>query len=323
MEKKDGWMAYRPEIKVFDCTIRDGGLINDHQFSDAFVRGVFDTCVAAGVDYCELGYKNARRLFNDGDFGPWKFCDEEDMRRIVGDEPPPITLSAMADAERCDYKTDILPADESVLGCIRVASYVHQVPIALEMIEDAHGKGYETAFNLMAASTVNETELREAIRLMSKSPVDFIYLVDSFGYFYGEQIRDLVKLYSDLIGDSGKEIGIHAHNNMQMAYSNTVEALVGGANILDATINGIGRGAGNCALELLLAFLHNPKFRLRPVIKCIQEHLLPLKDSMEWGYRLPYMFTGHLNQHPRAAIKMRAGDAPDDYVDFYDQVIDA
>ena len=106
--------------------------------------------------------------------------------------------------------------------------------------------------------------------------------------------------------------------------ANTIEALIVGADRLDSTIAGLGRGAGNCPLELLLAFLKNPKFQLRPVLECIRDHFLPLerKGEMEWGYRIPYMITGQMNQHPRAAIKMRNGHNPDDYVAFYDQMIE-
>ena len=79
---KDPWVTYRPEIKVLDCTIRDGGLINEHRFSDEFVKAVFDTSVAAGVDYMEVGYKASRRLFQGkGNHGDWKFCEEDDAPR--------------------------------------------------------------------------------------------------------------------------------------------------------------------------------------------------------------------------------------------------
>src|SRR3972149_12029007 len=105
---KGGWVDYRPEIKVLDCTIRDGGLINDHQFTDAFAKGVYDACIAAGVDYIEMGYKTSKRLADPKVSGPWKFCEEEDLRRIVGDNKTDVKISIMADAERCDYQTDIL-----------------------------------------------------------------------------------------------------------------------------------------------------------------------------------------------------------------------
>jgi len=317
---KGSWVTYRPSIKVLDCTVRDGGLINNHRFGDDFVRVVYETCVAAGIDYMEVGYKASKRLFAREEFGDWKFSDEDDIRRVVEDNPSTLKLSVMADAERCDYKEDILPKEQSVLDMIRVATYIHQIPVAIEMVKDAHDKGYETCCNIMAISTVQDNDLTEALDALAQTPVDIVYLVDSFGAFYSEEIRDLTRRYMRALSGTGKEVGMHMHNNQQLAYANTIEGLIVGANYLDATINGMGRGAGNCPLELLLGFLHNPKFRVRPVLECIQKHFLPLQKEMEWGYQLPYMVTGQFNQHPRTAIKMRAGENPDDYVGFYDQI---
>ncbi|MFW6189809.1 MAG: aldolase catalytic domain-containing protein [Planctomycetota bacterium] len=320
---KGSWVTYRPEIKVLDCTVRDGGLINDHMFEDGFVRAIYDACVAAGVDYMELGYKADKKLFSPEEYGPWKYCDEDDLRRVLGEDPePPIKLCAMADAERTDYHNDILPVEDSVLDVIRVATYIHQIPTAVEIIEDAHDKGYETTCNLMAVSTIPDRELQEGLEVLARSSVDTIYVVDSFGNLYSELVRDLTLTYLSAVEGTGKEIGFHAHNNQMLAYANTIEALIVGANRLDATVNGMGRGAGNCPLELLIGFLKNPKFKLRPVLECIQHHCLPLLDEMEWGYKIPYMITAEFNQHPRAAIKMRAGDSPDDYVEFYDQMLE-
>ena len=319
---KGNWLTYRPDIKILDCTVRDGGLINDHRFEDGFVRAVYQACVAAGIDYMEMGYKASKRLFPPDQFGPWKYCDEEDLRRIVGDNPSDVKLCAMADAERTDYQTDILPKSESVLDCIRVACYIHQIPTALDMIRDAREKGYEVVVQLMAVSVVQDRELEGGLEAIANSPASAIYLVDSFGALYSEQIRDLTLTYLRAVADTGKEVGIHAHNNQQLAYANTIEALIVGASRLDATINGMGRGAGNCPLELLIGFLKNPKIHLRPVLQCIQNDLLPLDGDMEWGPRIPYMITGQLNEHPRSAIRLRQSQTPDDYVGFYDQMIE-
>ena len=321
-DAKGSWVTYRPEIKVHDCTVRDGGLINDHKFDDGFVKAVYDTCVAAGVDYMEVGYKADKKVFAPSDFGPWKFCDEDDIRRVIGEKAPSTKLSVMADAERTDYHADILPREKSIVDCVRVATYIHQIPTAIDMIKDAHDKGYETTINLMAISTVRDGEIMDALETIAGSPVDTVYLVDSFGALYSEQIRYLTLAYLRAVEGTGKEVGIHAHNNQMLAYANTIEALIVGANRLDATINGMGRGAGNCPLELLIGFLKNPKFHLRPVLECVQKVFLPLSAKMEWGYSIPYMITGWLNEHPRTAIKMRAGDNRDDYVAFYDQMVE-
>jgi 4-hydroxy 2-oxovalerate aldolase len=175
---------------------------------------------------------------------------------------------------------------------------------------------------LMAVSVVNAGDMLEALAVIARSPADAVYLVDSFGALYSEQVRDLIRLYIKATEGSGKEVGFHGHNNQQLAFANTVEAIVAGANRLDATISGFGRGAGNCPTELLLGFLHNPKFRLRPVLRCVQEVFAPLAKQIEWGYSVPYAITGQLNRHPRAAMDVRAGSAPDDYVAFYDKMIE-
>jgi len=316
-----GWVLYRPEIKILDCTIRDGGLINDHKFDDKLVKAVYETCVAAGVDYIEFGYKASKKIFSGGKCGPWKFCDEDDLRRIVGKKSAKTKIAVMADTDRTDYHEDILPKDKSVIDCVRVACYINQIPLALDMIKDAHDKGYETLLQLMAISHIKEHELIEALNIAAKSPVSGVYIVDSFGSLYSEQVRDLTKMFLSALNGTGKDVGFHAHNNQQLAFANTLEALITGANRLDATINGIGRGAGNCPLELLIGFLHNPKFRIRPVLECCRDIFAPLAKQMDWGYSIPYALTGQLNQHPRAAIKMRASDKPDDYVSFYDQLI--
>jgi len=321
--KKDGWIAYRPQIKLVDCTVRDGGLMNDHAFDDKMIKAVYETCVEAGIDYMELGYKSSKKIYAPDQFGCWKHCDEDDIRRIVAENPTPLKLAAMADAERTDYHEDILPAEKSVLDMIRVATYIHQIPEALDMIKDAHDKGYETTVNLMAASTVQEKELNEALELLVASEVQVIYLVDSFGAFYSEQIRDLVNKYLSYARPAGKEVGIHTHNNQQLAYANTIEALITGANYLDASLAGLGRGAGNCQMELLLSFLHNPKFKIRPVLECIQDYIEPMREKLRWGFDIPYMITGHLNQHPRSAMKFMADDSNrKNIVAFFDSIME-
>ncbi len=164
--------------------------------------------------------------------------------------------------------------------------------------------------------------MEEALAVLANSPVDTVYVVDSNGALYSEQIHDLVLGFLAALDGTGKHVGIHAHNNMQLAYANTVEALIVGADRLDATIAGLGRGAGNCALELLLAFLKNPKFHLRPVIQCIEEHFVPLAKELDWGYSIPYLITGMLNEHPRAAMHVRESEHKDEYLAFYDQMVE-
>lgn len=312
------WISYRPEIKVVDCTIRDGGLMNSHLFDDETVKSVYAACVEGGIDYMEIGYINSRRLFSPAKHGAWKFCTEDDLRRIVGENATPLKLSAMADAEKSDYREDILPRDRSVLNMIRVAAYIHQIPLALDMIKDAHDKGYETTINLMSVSVIKERELDKALELLAKSEVETLYIVDSFGSLYSEQVRFLLEKYLACAQASGKQVGFHAHNNQELAFANTIEGIIKGANMLDASMAGLGRGAGNCPTELLVGFLHNPKFHLRPILQCIQQHIEPMREKLKWGFDTPYMITGLLNQHPRSAMEYNESKDRGDIVKFFD-----
>ena len=242
------------------------------------------------------------------------------MRRIVGENPTSLKLTVMADAERTDYHEDILPKSQSVIDMVRVATYISQIPTALEMVKDAHDKGYETTVNLMAVSTVPEYELNEGLELLARSETKTVYVVDSFGTLYSEQVEHLVRKYLQYCKAAGKEVGMHAHNNLQLGFANTIEAIVLGANMLDATMAGLGRGAGNCPMELLIGFLHNPKYNLLPVLRCVQDTIEPLRSKLMWGFDLPYMLTGFLNEHPRAAIKFKEAKTKGNIVDFYNQI---
>jgi len=315
------WITYRPELKVLDCTVRDGGLINEHLFDDGFVKAVYDACVEAGIDYMEVGYKASKKIHARDKFGTWKFCDEDDLRRVVGDNATPLKLSVMVDAGKSDWHTDVLPKSQSILDLIRVAFYVHQVNEAVDMIKDAADKGYEVSANLMAVSRASQLEIEQTLELVAQTPAGVIVVVDSFGSLYAEQVEILVKKYLQYAAPAGKHVGMHAHNNQQLGFANTIEAIIHGANRVDATMAGLGRGAGNCPMELLIGFLRNPKFKVRPIYQVLQSHLLPLSRQVEWGPYPQYNITGQLNQHPRSAIAARASDQRDKYVDFYDKLV--
>lgn len=315
IEKKGSILSVREDIKVFDCTIRDGGLVNNYHFTDEFVKAHYETCVGAGVDYMEIGKNNSPSIMSEDEYGAWNFCKEEDIRRIVGENNTDMKIAVMSDIGRT-VPSELLPKSESVVDMIRIATYIHQLPAAIELIEEAHAKGYETTVNIMAISKSFDDELNEVLEQLSKTNVDIIYIADSFGSFYPEQINKLTEKYLSYAEKTGKKIGIHAHNNLQLAYANTIEAMMYGASFLDVTISGLGRGAGNCPLELLIGFLKNPKYKLMPVLKFIEEYIVPLEKELDWGYSIPYMLTGQLNEHPRAAMKARdEGDTK--YREFY------
>lgn len=315
-------MSVRADVKVLDATIRDGGLCNNFEFTDEFVTELYKTNIKSGVDYMEFGYKASKNLFDESKFGKWKFCNEEDIRAIVGENISDMKISVMADVGRCDFKTDFLPKSESVIDMVRVACYIHQIPAAVEMINYFSELGYETTCNIMAISQAGSDQVDDALAMLCESAVDVIYLVDSYGSLYPENAAKLAQKYIEAAEKAGKKVGFHAHNNQNLAFANTIETMSYGVSYLDATALGMGRGAGNCAMELLLGFLKNPKYSLYSLLTFIEKYMIPLKEAgIVWGFDLQYMFTGQLNRHPREAMAFTA-DERGDYCEFYKALLE-
>jgi 4-hydroxy 2-oxovalerate aldolase len=316
---------FRPQITVVDCTIRDGGLINNSQFSTELVKAVYKAICESGVDIVELGYRNSKKMFPPEKYGAWRHCDDAVLKKIVDKEKYPNTkVAVMMDSHKSEL-SDLVPKEESPVDVVRVATYVKDIDKAIKISNTANELGYTTTINIMAISHAIEWELDEALQqIEAETKALAVYIVDSFGYLYSEDIDFYYYKFRKYIKD--KEIGIHCHNNQQLAFANTIEGIIKGANYLDGTLYGIGRGAGNCPMELLLSFLKNPKFDLRPILDVIAKDVLPLKNKMEWGYHIPFMVTGILNMHPEESIAFMKmdGESPDkiDFKSFYEKCLD-
>lgn len=215
-------------------------------------------------------------------------------------------------------ENDILPRSESMLDLIRVACYSKDVDKALALVQTFHDRGYETTLNIMALSNVMENELLEAFELIKESSVDVVYIVDSYGSLDHNDVKYLVEKFKTHLPN--KRLGVHTHNNMQLAFSNTLVAAELGVELLDASVYGMGRAAGNCPTELLVAHLKGTKYNLRPVLGVLEQLMVPLREKEEWGYILPYMITGALDEHPRSAMALRSSEDKDKVVDFYDKL---
>lgn len=310
---------FREKIKVLDCTIRDGGLINNHDFDHRFVRAVYKAIAESGVDYMEIGYKNSKKLFSSKEYGTWKFCDDEDIKKVTDGIESKTKISVMVDVDRVDME-DVKPRKDSPVAMIRVAAYVKDIDKAISLVNHFAEKGYETTVNIMAVSKALDNELNEALhQLEEESKAHVVYIVDSNGALYQETTEFLIKKAKSIL--KTKEIGIHAHNNQQLAFGNTIEAIIHDANYVDGTIYGLGRAAGNCPLELLLGFLKNPKFDIRPILDVISKEFIPLREKIEWGYIIPYAIAGILDEHPRAAMALRGSDKKENYREFYESLI--
>jgi 4-hydroxy 2-oxovalerate aldolase len=313
----DGLMTdRRHNVSVLDCTIRDGGCCNNWEFDKDLVARTFQALKASGVDYMEIGYQTEDGIYDPATTGPWRFCREEDLAEVA--ERSDMKLSVMLDQGRAT-KEMLKPKSESVVDVIRIATYAKDVDAAIDLLHHAGELGYETFCNVMAVSTCTPLEVDNFLEKLAASHIPNIALVDSFGAMYPHHVRYLIRKYKNWLRPDQK-LGVHLHNNQQTAFANSIVAIEEGADVVDATIHGIGRGAGNCPIELLLMYLDDPRYDVRPILALIDD-FADLRDDLRWGYHLPYAITGWLNLHPRSAIeRMSHDDRYDTVGDYFDKL---
>ncbi|MBQ6534188.1 MAG: hypothetical protein IJI37_03380, partial [Opitutales bacterium] len=217
-----------PKTAILDCTLRDGGAMNASRFSDKTARAVYDACAGAGIDYVEVGYKNSRRFFDPAVYGDWRFCDESALRRVFGENPRPIKLAVMADAGKSDYRDSIPRRSESIVSLVRVATYARGLGEALDIVKHAADMGYETSVNLMATSSLSDAELDDAFGLCAESDAGIVYMMDSFGALTPRAFDNVFSRCLAAARGRGKRVGVHIHDNRQLAFANTISAIRGG-----------------------------------------------------------------------------------------------
>jgi 4-hydroxy 2-oxovalerate aldolase len=205
---------------------------------------------------------------------------------------------------------------------VRVATYLKDINIAIKTANHACDLGYETTFNIMAISHAYMNELEEVLdRIEAETEAMAVYIVDSFGALYQDQLHFIISKYQMHL--QNKAIGLHFHNHQQLAFANTIDGIIKGCTWVDSTLNGFGRAAGNCCTELIMGFLKNPEHDILPILDVIGKYIVPKKKNIEWGYHIPYMITGALNQHPKTAMdqmNLPEEGGKHDYVKFYSNV---
>ncbi|MBN2797782.1 MAG: aldolase catalytic domain-containing protein [Deltaproteobacteria bacterium] len=285
-------------IQVVDCTIRDGGIVNQWHFDEALVRRTFEALAASGVEVMEIGYRAAPGTHPEGAVGPWRYCREEDLRRVA--RATGMKLAVMLDMGGGDMRL-FEPAERSLIDVVRVATYAKDVDGAIDLLHQALDLGYEASANVMAVSACTTDEIDRFLDKLAASRVGTVVVVDSFGSLLPQHVRQLVRRYRARLRPD-QRVGVHLHNNQQAAFAGTLAAIEEGADSVDATVHGMGRGAGNAPLELLLMALGDPRYDLTPLLSLVEDYAA-LRDALRWGYHLPYVVSGWLNRHPRTAIQ--------------------
>ncbi|MFH1847687.1 MAG: aldolase catalytic domain-containing protein, partial [Candidatus Omnitrophota bacterium] len=286
-------------FSILDCTIRDGGYLNNWRFDKKLVRETYRAVSKSGVEIMEIGYRGTDKYFDRGEYGQWRFSGEELLRDVVsGIHGAKIAL--MADFGKIEVD-DFVEAKDSVIDIIRIAAHKDNLQSTIDLLEEIKGKGYKVSLNAMGYSNYTSQEQKTLISVLKKSSIDFVYVVDSYGSLFPGQIRGLLE---PLLEIPHIKVGFHPHNSLQMAFANSLEAIHCGAHLVDSTFYGMGRGAGNLPTEILVLYMElvgSKKYNVLPILNCIDAYFLPLRKEIEWGYQLPFMLSGMYKCHPSYA----------------------
>jgi len=288
-------------LKIIDCTFRDGGHLNNWNFKKDLVKEAYKASSLCGTDYFEIGYISSKKYLTNKNFGIWRFSMDDDIRDVIC-EINGSKISVMADYNKIDFK-DIPKFNDSIISVIRIATYVNDLKESLNLGERLMNDGYEVFINLMGITAYSREDLINALEMIYHSPIKNIVIADSFGSLLPSDVSKIISIFKL----TEKRIGFHAHNNLQMAFANSCTAIEGGADFIDATIYGVGRAAGNLPLELLIAYMENinkDKYNIIPLLKLINDKFLKLSEELHWGYSLKYMLTGTASIHPNYASEL-------------------
>lgn len=290
------------ETLVLDCTLRDGGYYNAWDFPLPLVEEYLNAMKAAQVDIVELGF---RFLKNQGFKGPCAYTTDDFLRSLI--IPRGLTIGVMLNGSDlctelgCEAALERLfpaPAVASPVNLVRIACHFNELPMALPAAGWLAERGYRVGFNLMQIADRTHEEVAELTRLASDWPVEVLYFADSMGSMTGNDIANITAWLRE--GWDGP-LGIHTHDNMGLALSNTLRAQSEGVSWLDSTVTGMGRGPGNARTEELAIeaeLLRGSRANLVPLMTLIRRHFGPMKAKYGWGTNPFYYLAGKYGIHP-------------------------
>ncbi len=277
-------------IKVLDVTLRDGGIVNNFNFGEENMKRILKAIEDAGVDYIELGYLEK----NTGtERGRSQFINEKVIPQyFLTEKRPGVTYAAMLDYGKFDIDT-LGNREETGIDAIRFAFHKRNFRDVKPLYEKLIAKGYETYMQPMVTLHYTEEELQELVELANSLAIKGVYFVDTFGQMQQSDILRLTEFFdtrlrNDLI------LGFHPHNNIQMACANSITFLqypMERDRMVDSSIMGMGRGAGNLNTELILQHLnqyYGASYNNLPLLKVIDTVLSKIKAEYPWGYSVEY-----------------------------------
>lgn len=289
-------------IKVLDCTLRDGGYCNQWKFGNENIHKIISSLMAANIDIVECGFLTNRVSYCRD---ITKYTSTKDIQPFVENRYDDKMLVAMVNYG--EYEAEDLPErNRDTIDGIRVAFHKRNLPEALELCRKIKEKGYYVFIQPMVSVSYSDEEFLDLIKRVNELQPYAFYIVDSFGMMKEKElIRFFLMIEHNLNADIW--IGFHSHNNMQLAYSNAQKLVTVHTDrnlIIDTSVYGMGRGAGNLNTELFVEFLNEnigAQYELKPLLSIIDEIINEFYQQNYWGYSLPNYLSAKHNAHPNYA----------------------
>ncbi len=288
------------KISLLDCTLRDGGYVNDWNFGYENLTSMFERLVSSGIDIVEVGFLDERRSFDKNrSIMPNTDC----VRKIYGNIDAKHTIVVgMIDYGTCSIK-NLTSCDDSYLDGIRIIFKKHIMHEAIAFCHQVHELGYKVFVQLVSITSYSDEELMELIRLVNDLCPYAVSMVDTYGLLHQESLLHYFELLDENVLPE-VSIGYHSHNNFQLGYANCIEMLKTNAKhsiIVDATLYGMGKSAGNTPIELLARHLnaHYGKcYDINQILEAIDGNIMREYKKQPWGYNLFYYLAASNNCHP-------------------------
>lgn len=285
------------KIYVLDCTLRDGGYINDWRFGDDNAREIVNLVSASGVDVAELAFIKLCKYEKD----KIEFSDMKQITKLF--RPSRHKLSVMVEIGYGYPVTSFPDRSEDTVDMVRLVVWKRMIKESFEYAKSLLAKGYEVGIQATRIEQYNDEEFKGFVQLFGQLSPRGIYIVDTFGLLTKQRLLEYATIADRYLAE-GVCIGYHAHNNMQQAFSNMVAITEHPWNhplMLDASIMGMGRGAGNLCLELLEKYLNEnfqKSFDVAPLYKAADKYIIPIYREQTWGYSIPYLLSARNGRNP-------------------------
>lgn len=288
-------------IKVLDCTLRDGGYVNNFAFGEQTAKHIITGLMETGVEYIEVGF--LRNTKTETETTVYTSIDE--LKSLLPRRKSHSKLFAMIVYGKFDIDR-LSPKSETPIDGIRITFKKKEIDEALNYIKAVQDKGYIVSANPTGVNDYSDKELLSVVEKVNQYHPDIFAIVDTLGVLKSDELMRLFYLINHNLS-SDIVLAFHSHNNLQLSFSNA-QALVEAGNkrelIIDSSIRGMGRGAGNLCTELLLQYLndnYSKNYNLIPILKCVDEQINKIFAQTPWGYNLPYYLAASLQVHPNYA----------------------